>query len=363
MRFRPSGQGMQTEPKEESSVLSVINDMKHENIAELFFMFQELRPDCSYLTLVFPWHDSDLEAIFDGRTSAEVFELATPDQPPDVPTSLKDHGLWRSMLGIIDAVKVIHTPYNSNIRLTKEESLIGGHFDIKPANILVTERGQLLLTDFGQAHLKKSRAGQDTNLTARPGTQNYAPPSNGTSKLNRSYDVWSLACVLLETLVFLAYGGSKGVSDFYSERYGESTEDQSAAFWTSGADGKPVLRKSVVDKLQQLDGDLDSSMRDVITEVQHMLCIEEHSRPRISSSLRKFRGEGKLDVSMFVPVGQREVLKGRLEEMLFYLSSISCRDADCRTGSPASQRHECQIWFRADSSFGGILRLRMRTKI
>lgn len=302
--------------EEEALTLSYANDMKHENIAQLLFTIRETETDCTYISLVFRWYEHDLEKILEGKASVDALIPPVEDSPPGDPLSPLDDHLWKSMLGVVDAVKNIHNMRNVNVPLTERETLICGHFDIKPANILVnSEQGQLLLADFGQAHIKKLRAGQSSALTAHPGTPNYRPPPSGSSKLHLSYDTWSLACVLLEVLLFVTFKGPSSVKAFYRERFNEDRPNNNASFWTTGNDGKPKLRPSVEHKIQQLIQRGDPDLARVAREISRMLSIDERDRPVVSKSLKVFRGEVGLDFTAITHPGQIPILRDRLQQM------------------------------------------------
>ena len=71
------------------------------------------------------------------------------------------------------------------------------HLDIKPANVLIDRSGHVTLTDFGMAKLT-SAAGFGG---ARGGTIGYMPPEQLRSdRVDRRSDIFSLACVLYESL-------------------------------------------------------------------------------------------------------------------------------------------------------------------
>ena len=94
--------------------------------------------------------------------------------------TLLDHGLWKGLLGIVDAVAAFHD-YAHESRQTEASTFeVYGHFDIKPANILIGDAGRFLLTDFGSAAAITS------------GASDYAPPEldkRGTGALEWTYDV------------------------------------------------------------------------------------------------------------------------------------------------------------------------------
>ena len=76
------------------------------------------------------------------------------------------------------------------------------HRDLKPSNILLDDRGQPLITDFGLA----KRAGRDSTLTqsgALVGTPSYMAPEQARSRgedVTESADIYSLGAILYELL-------------------------------------------------------------------------------------------------------------------------------------------------------------------
>lgn len=114
-----------------------------------------------------------------------------------------------------------------DIRIAPDESKYGRHGDIKPENILWTDKldgngngmmGILQLADFGLArfHREASRSNvKHQNAMASP---TYEPPEIDLKrKISRAYDIWSLGCVFLEHITW-CLGGCQLVYRFTQHR-------------------------------------------------------------------------------------------------------------------------------------------------
>jgi len=73
------------------------------------------------------------------------------------------------------------------------------HRDVKPANVLLTRRGEAVITDFGIAHIVGTT--QHTAAGALMGTLNYIAPEQGLEgQSDARSDIYSLGIVLYEML-------------------------------------------------------------------------------------------------------------------------------------------------------------------
>lgn len=206
-----------------------------------------------------------------------------------------DHGLWRQMMGVCEALKTIHfdlrSPWGS-------EQVIAFHFDLKPANLLVTADGIVEITDFGHSMIQIMLPEEEKKGFYRGGDPVYRAPESTpdreqvrkASKIRShapanqdyseesprnqvflTYDVWQLACIMTEVLIWIT-------EDHYREkeqleergqviktfRQMKRNEDEHDAFFTIRAqqDGTRTrsLKRVVSEKLRSLQsGDTDDS--------------------------------------------------------------------------------------------------------
>ena len=242
-----------------------------QNIALVLFAFQREDEDFKYIELVFPRYQTDLGSL-----------LSQSAQPQDHPL---DDPLWNGMIGVFEALAVMHRAIDT------DELNCKGHFDISLSNILQEIPGEppgpgggsgtLLLTDFGQAAANQA------------GADDYAPPEKSVERerpqkyLKTSYDIWSMACVLMQVLVFLTKG-DKEKKDFDMRRRNATN----AAFWQFQDDGKITLRPEVTKRLNELErhGDQhDLRMQNIIATLRKMLSIKQDKRPPTTLCLARLK--------------------------------------------------------------------------
>lgn len=113
--------------------------------------------------------------------------------------TLKAYLQKRDRLGWEEAVRLL-LPIASALSFAHQHHIL--HRDVKPSNILLTEDGQPLLTDFGVAKILEAEEGQTlTGTGVGIGTPEYMSPEQGLGKgVGPQADVYSLGVVLYEMI-------------------------------------------------------------------------------------------------------------------------------------------------------------------
>lgn len=256
----------------EANIAIKLAERNHGSIAHVLLAFHRKDSNRHYIELVFPNYLSDLGKLFSGRY--------TPSEPKSTQNHTGfDHPLWKAAIDVVDALAVMHDAIN------KGEIDCKGHFDIKPANILIKEYGKevkLLLADFGEA------AGN------RAGTQDHKPPERDAQgdryvgDPTKSYDIWSMACVLLQVCIYITKG-QRGIKSFNAGRFqpDSSNTESKPEFWKREENGTSVLRKSVTDELKAIETLLveDSRTRTIVATLRLMFKIDPTKRPTAAACL------------------------------------------------------------------------------
>ncbi|RYP78241.1 hypothetical protein DL771_000718 [Monosporascus sp. 5C6A] len=218
--------------------------------------------------------------------------------------------LLRQLKGVCSAIQELH---EGNTR----------HGDLKPENILWFKDGNdggcLQIADLGLAafHEKKAhtqnRQGMKTFTPS--GTSRYEPPEmdekrNTDNPRSRQYDMWSMGCVLLETLLWLIYG-FKSVGVFQ----GSTTH-----FWVchDRPDRKDYFVHPYVDScMRVMMADLhgESAYKDLLLLVRDKLLVVA-----VSETYGSFRGYRAIAKTLHTEV---EKISKKSETLRDYLAPVT----------------------------------------
>lgn len=279
----------------ELDVLDLISKQDHANLITLI-QFYTWRDEVNF---IFPFVPGNLEKLFAAEWKPK---------PQESSGKVPHHWLWKQMVGVADGLRTIHVLDVHQWDPTRGRT-IGFHFDLKPANILITSNGILKITDFGQSMIKLVRPGAREYGTFTGGDPAYQAPEGlparpkifdkwkglknsketpvsigGTGSLEgrhidvtSNFDVWSLACIMLEVLVFIEEE-TEGYLSFRKDR-GNGTF----------LDDKGGLKDCVTRRLTKFCGtslsppDIEfkepSYRGDVVSLLQEMFSISPEDRP------------------------------------------------------------------------------------
>ena len=345
LTFHPSvvGNSLRQEGHDEVKILNMVNGLEHPNIAKMLFAFEEQRPQAQRINIVFRYNEFSLSNILYRPVQQSAHILNRFDNAVQLPVQFEnmlEHGVWKAMLDIVDAVKSLHEFEHPTIKPDPGKILRAEHFDIKPANILVEIRNQrpakLLLADFGRARVDEYAVDQSSGYPDIPTTYDYAPPeADLTSRISaadgapatgvneaerdlimrRSYDTWSLGCVLLEVLVHIMTGDAQAFQDARKTEAEDNHQD--AAFWYYDQSRKPRLRSATEKYLRALKKSQQSNVERVARCIGNMLSVDEAQRREwpLTRCLAAFQAVEMPNWHDMIPSNARPLLDPELANM------------------------------------------------
>lgn len=160
--------------------VEILHRVQHRHIVQLVGAVEEPLSKCLLLN---PVAETNLQDYLEGSP----------------PTRTDSHREITEKLGCLaSAILFLHSSKKPNSRIIS-------HNDIKPANILVTQAGHLLLSDFGSARFVNG--GHDSTISNLARTATYSAPETILRwDASTKADIFSLGCVFLEVLSWLILG-------------------------------------------------------------------------------------------------------------------------------------------------------------
>jgi serine/threonine protein kinase len=269
----------------ECRVLEGLGLAPHPNIVHLLFHWKL----DGYQYILFPLAEGDLDTF-----------LRTTAQPQ--PTTRFITWYTTQLRGLSGALQYIH-----NFSLPTSEGMavkhrIGFHHDLKPVNILLFKSGgdpaiyEWKISDFGSGFVSDfSDDDQESVYNTKPSTGDpiYTGPEFALEgRVSRPKDVWSLGCIFLETMIWVAEPSGLAIDEFRKTRW-ELPDDRRATkpmFWYQDGNGQIHIHPVVASKLETLACLLGSleSLEAILHLVSGMLTLSHHSRPTASEICKGF---------------------------------------------------------------------------
>ncbi|KAF5647075.1 serine threonine kinase [Fusarium sp. NRRL 25303] len=191
------------------SMVSRINDPASKNIITVMACYRWKES----MHFLFPFVEADLSDLLcnNNRCPSHLREKLKAHE------ALPDHWLWQQIEGVSRALSAFHNQMVNPFKDVRGK-VIALHFDLKPANILVTDGpdgATLKITDFGQSIIQIMDDDKEISVPHNTGDPRYSPPesqapsqhstrgSEDDLRVLLNYDVWSLGCIMIEVLTHL----------------------------------------------------------------------------------------------------------------------------------------------------------------
>jgi serine/threonine protein kinase len=257
--FRPSGEQTIGDYKRELMNLSILKTLKHPNIIELLgsYTYREMH------NLIFPAiHGGDLARLLSETDRRSEFQM--------------DQKFFIALSELSSAIKQLHYATMEGLDL----KLIGCHHDLKPGNILVSN-STFILADFGLSRFKDEAEPSKTPFQEGRG-EYLAPECEDLSgdftkhSVQRSSDIWSFGCVIVEVLTYLLLGAER-LTQFKENRAFKLGHFKFYRFHK----GPNTPNEAVTEMLSCLNDHASNCGKVVLQVAQRMLSVEPEARPKI----------------------------------------------------------------------------------
>jgi serine/threonine protein kinase len=222
---------------------------------------------------------------------------------------------------ISSALHLIHEyrttfEYASLPDITHNDRIYGRHGDIKPENILLLQedvpetdglecQNILLIADFGLMDLHRRLTRSLIAPGKINGSPSYEPPELRIGReVSQAYDIWSLGCVFLELLIWLALGWNE-VEAFTQDRAEIGVHGAHDYKFFTVTNTQVTMRVSVKRWIQRLrdDPDCSSFSKDFLDIIsKDMLIIDPLKRMRcgpLNETLGHLREKAQSDTNYF----------------------------------------------------------------
>jgi serine/threonine protein kinase len=176
--------------------IETLRKREHKNIVPLLssFTMSAFGSEERSLRILFPWADMNMMQWLNLDSSPLEGRAERDDQR---------NWLYHEIFALVSAISFLHRDI---------DGVITSHHDLKPENILWLE-GSLKICDLGRSHLLTLVEGSETEGQSGLGTFTYQPPeyyndngSRSSRKHGRSFDVWSLGCIVVEMAILIVHG-------------------------------------------------------------------------------------------------------------------------------------------------------------
>ena len=182
---------------------------------------------------------------------------------------LRREYLYDTIMSLVSAVAYLHDEINGTFT---------SHHDLKPHNILLFGRNWKI-GDLGMTRLRSLIQGSKTKRTI--GSYTYHPPEcehESVRKHGRSFDMWSLGCIIVELAVLIVYGWEGEHLDKFQKERAKNPSQPSANSDNDDSfhNNMPVVRRWIENMTTQ-----DGSTRFIylMNTARAMLSMNRNARP------------------------------------------------------------------------------------